>query len=79
MLITPSFFCCTQVRERIAAAGLRVVGWYRTHPDFPSDPSVSDILTQEALQQVFMDATGSQPFVGAIISPYNARYDAYYR
>ena len=62
---------CVQVRAQITAAGLRVVGWYHSHPDFPSDPSVQDITAQERFQQVFKHRTGAEPFVGVIISPYS--------
>jgi hypothetical protein len=63
-----------QVQAQITAAGLRVVGWYLSHPEYPSDPTVRDITQQSELQAAFRDGAGVEPFVGVIISPYCERY-----
>lgn len=58
------------LRARIASKGLQVVGWYHSHPDarFTTDPSRVDIENQANYQQyIFRD----QPFVAAVLAPYN--------
>ncbi|KAJ2827591.1 hypothetical protein GGI24_002607 [Coemansia furcata] len=60
------------VRHQIIDAGLRVVGWYHSHPTFRPDPSIIDIENQTAYQTLFRDNDGSEePFVGAIVGPYD--------
>ncbi|KAJ2699585.1 hypothetical protein FB645_005268 [Coemansia sp. IMI 203386] len=60
------------VRQQIADAGLRVVGWYHSHPTFRPDPSIIDIENQTAYQKLFRDdASAEEPFVGAIVAPYD--------
>ncbi|KAJ2879575.1 hypothetical protein H4R27_005224 [Coemansia aciculifera] len=60
------------VRHQIMDAGLRVVGWYHSHPTFRPDPSIIDIENQTAYQTLFRDNDGSEePFVGAIVGPYD--------
>ncbi|KAJ2438908.1 hypothetical protein GGF42_008136, partial [Coemansia sp. RSA 2424] len=59
-------------RDQIAGAGLRVVGWYHSHPTFRPDPSIIDIDNQTAYQALFRDSDSSEePFVGAIVGPYD--------
>lgn len=54
----------------IDAKGLRVVGWYHSHPDpsFTIEPSRVDIQNQFNYQNMLFKGL---PFVGAIIAPYN--------
>ncbi|KAJ2722386.1 hypothetical protein GGI07_003348 [Coemansia sp. Benny D115] len=60
------------VRHQIMDAGLRVVGWYHSHPTFRPDPSIIDIENQTAYQTLFRDSSSSEePFVGAIVGPYD--------
>ncbi|KAJ2490777.1 hypothetical protein IWW37_002880 [Coemansia sp. RSA 2050] len=60
------------VRHQIMDAGLRVVGWYHSHPTFRPDPSIIDIENQTAYQTLFRDDDSSEePFVGAIVGPYD--------
>lgn len=54
-------FC---VRQRIDAAGLRVVGWYHSHPTFPTQPSTIDIFNQVTQQHHHRhEASGAEPYV----------------
>ncbi|KAJ2747627.1 hypothetical protein GGI20_000276 [Coemansia sp. BCRC 34301] len=60
------------VRRQIKGAGLRVVGWYHSHPTFRPDPSIIDIDNQTAYQKLFRDNdSAEEPFVGAIVGPYD--------
>ncbi|KAJ2162168.1 hypothetical protein GGF46_000910 [Coemansia sp. RSA 552] len=60
------------VRHQITDAGLRVVGWYHSHPTFRPDPSIIDIENQTAYQTLFRDSDSTEePFVGAIVGPYD--------
>ncbi|KAJ3104154.1 Myb-like, SWIRM and MPN domains 1 [Phlyctochytrium planicorne] len=53
---------------------LSVVGWYHSHPSFDTNPSIRDIETQGNHQDLFHRRDdGIQPFVGAIVSPYDSR------
>ncbi|ORX67815.1 hypothetical protein DL89DRAFT_275455 [Linderina pennispora] len=54
------------VTQQINGNGLRVVGWYHSHPTFRPDPSIIDIENQTAMM-----AARIQPFVGAIVGPYD--------
>ncbi|CAN8072157.1 unnamed protein product [Agarophyton chilense] len=59
-----------EIASRAEAKGMRVVGWYHSHPDetFTTEPSRVDIENQQNYQQhVYKD----DPFVAAIIAPYN--------
>ena len=71
-------------RNSIAAHGLKVVGWYHSHPTFQPDPSVTDIENQGNYQQLFASANVSNeslskclddsiPFVGLIIGTYDGK------
>ncbi|KAJ1538509.1 Myb-like, SWIRM and MPN domains 1, partial [Cladochytrium tenue] len=58
--------------QHFARLGLVVVGWYHSHPTFAPHPSVRDVETQAAHQRLFRRATdGIEPFVGAIINPWD--------
>eukprot|EP00879_Flechtneria_rotunda_P005196 GHRR01005478.1.p1 GENE.GHRR01005478.1~~GHRR01005478.1.p1 ORF type:complete len:652 (+),score=323.50 GHRR01005478.1:185-1957(+) len=53
---------------------LSVVGWYHSHPSFPALPSVIDIANQLQMQeQARCPVTGAEPYVAAIMSPYDQR------
>lgn len=59
-----------EIANRMEAKGMRVVGWYHSHPDkaFTTEPSRVDIENQLNYQtHVYKD----DPFVAAIIAPYN--------
>ncbi|PXF47960.1 Histone H2A deubiquitinase MYSM1 [Gracilariopsis chorda] len=59
-----------EIAARVSAKGMRVVGWYHSHPDetFTTEPSRVDIENQRNYQHlVYKD----EPFVAAIIAPYN--------
>ena len=60
-----------EARAAMQAAGLTCVGWYHSHPSFKPIPSVIDISNQLNYQRLCEEATGVQPFVGAIVSPYD--------
>uniref|UniRef100_A0A383WMB0 MPN domain-containing protein n=1 Tax=Tetradesmus obliquus TaxID=3088 RepID=A0A383WMB0_TETOB len=54
--------------------GLSVVGWYHSHPSFPALPSVIDIANQlQMQQQVRSEGSSDEPYIAAIMSPYNRR------
>ena len=40
----------TQASEEIRSAGLKVIGWYHSHPVFDPNPSVRDMETQLKFQ-----------------------------
>ena len=51
--------------EYLAALGMRLVGWFHTHPDYDPLPSIRDIETQSTYQSMVSEA-GIEPFVGFI-------------
>ncbi|KAI7903482.1 uncharacterized protein BX663DRAFT_485634 [Cokeromyces recurvatus] len=58
--------------ELFKKKGLKVVGWYHSHPTFEPEPSIRDIANQASYQFLFRDDTlGLEPFIGIIITPYN--------
>lgn len=64
------------LRSEVAAAGLKVVGWYHSHPTFEPIPSMVDVNNQASYQQLFSDpSTGASesPFVALIVSPYDVQ------
>ncbi|KAI8389413.1 hypothetical protein BD560DRAFT_381551 [Blakeslea trispora] len=62
-----------EAREVFEKRGLKVVGWYHSHPTFDPEPSIRDIQNQLSYQCLFRDETsGVEPFIGTIITPYNA-------
>ena len=67
-----------QVKKRGEAekAGLRVIGWYHSHPTFKAIPSTIDIYNQVLQQHAHReDGYGttaySEPYIAAIVSPYD--------
>ncbi|CAO3685862.1 unnamed protein product [Rhizopus stolonifer] len=62
-----------RAREVFAEQGYNVVGWYHSHPTFEPHPSIRDIENQTSYQTLFREgSTGDEPFVGVIVTPYNA-------
>jgi proteasome lid subunit RPN8/RPN11 len=65
-----------EIVETLDTNGLRVVGWYHSHPVFYTHPSLRDIENQANYQALFRDdgpQGESMPFVGAIVGPYDLR------
>lgn len=60
-----------KAREYFIELGIRVVGWYHSHPTFVPDPSIRDIENQAAYQCLFRREDGIEPFIGAIVNPYH--------
>jgi proteasome lid subunit RPN8/RPN11 len=75
-------------REEAAARwGLRVVGWYHSHPTFPAQPSRIDVYNQAVQQHHHREGGASsvvegqegagrgyaEPYVAAIVGPYDRR------
>jgi hypothetical protein len=53
---------------------LNIAGWYHSHPTFDPNPSIRDLGTQSDHQRLFKrESDGIEPFVGAIVSPYDTR------
>ncbi|KAJ1654677.1 hypothetical protein IWQ61_005431 [Dispira simplex] len=63
-----------EARAHFTKAGLNVVGWYHSHPTFDPNPSIRDIENQTSYQDLFRRQDGWEPFVGAIVCPFHARY-----
>ncbi|KAI9484180.1 MAG: hypothetical protein EXX96DRAFT_617123 [Benjaminiella poitrasii] len=58
--------------ESFKRKGLKVVGWYYSHPTSEPNPSIRDIANQASYQFLFRDdALNVEPFIGVIITPYN--------
>ena len=67
------------VQETAEGKGMRLVGWYHSHPYFRNQPSLVDVENQSRYQKMFGE-TGSKhassaakhgmPFIGGIITPY---------
>ena len=47
--------------------GLRVVGWYHSHPSSEATPSVNDVTQQLLYQETVSTNEGEEPCVGFII------------
>ncbi|KAI8910814.1 hypothetical protein EDD86DRAFT_203660 [Gorgonomyces haynaldii] len=60
-----------ETRSRIEQLGLQVVGWYHSHPTFRPDPSLIDLFNQRSYQSLFRQDSADEPFVGAIVGPYD--------
>ncbi|QDZ21120.1 histone H2A deubiquitinase [Chloropicon primus] len=60
-------------KQKMDELGLKVVGWYHSHPTFKPNPSEKDIENQENYQAFFHDEGNHEPFVGMIFSPYDVR------
>ncbi|XP_039258443.2 deubiquitinase MYSM1-like [Styela clava] len=55
--------------DHITTRGLTVIGWYHSHPTFPSHPSETDIKTQFEQQTMF--SNHGSVFLGLIISSHH--------
>mmetsp|Transcript_5210 Transcript_5210/g.6163 ORF Transcript_5210/g.6163 Transcript_5210/m.6163 type:complete len:262 (+) Transcript_5210:107-892(+) len=65
-----------EVRSNIEGQGLKVVGWYHSHPTFEAIPSKCDIDNQSNYQALFRDGkNGADPFIGLIDSPFDSKSD----
>ena len=63
-----------QVSAALRLVNLRIVGWYHSHPTFRPDPSIRDVISHHQYQHSPKDSTAKhEPFIGVIVSPYNAR------
>ncbi|KAL0041515.1 hypothetical protein WJX79_005896 [Trebouxia sp. C0005] len=61
-----------ETRALMDAQGLTPVGWYHSHPIFAPKPSQKDNENQRNYQALFRcDKTRLEPFVGAIVGPYD--------
>lgn len=55
--------------------GVRMAGWYHSHPNFEPNPSLRDLETQTMYQGLFKNIepdSNIEPFVGVIVNPYMA-------
>jgi len=52
--------------DEIKSLGMRVVGWYHSHPVFQTQPSIKDCSNQTSFQQLFRydEAADTEPFLG---------------
>ena len=57
--------------QAISRQGMKVVGWYHSHPQFQPDPSVTDIDNQNLYQSNF--GKDDCPFVGLIVGTYDGK------
>lgn len=62
--------------DAIRAQGMKVVGWYHSHPTFQPDPSVTDIQNQGSYQSLFQ-TNSNNPFVGLIVGTYHCKFVFY--
>ena len=67
------------VQETAEGRGMRLVGWYHSHPYFRNQPSLVDVENQSRYQKMFGEAGSKNssssgrhgmPFIGGIITPY---------
>lgn len=70
-----------ETRQLIEDKQMKVVGWYHSHPTFVPDPSIIDCENQRNYQRLCSEkhAEGNdttEPFVGAIIAPYDPQLPA---
>ncbi|KAK9843826.1 hypothetical protein WJX81_007876 [Elliptochloris bilobata] len=62
-----------RVRSSIAADhGMQCVGWYHSHPQFATHPSIIDIHNQVTQQHAHRTG-GAEPYAAAIVGPYDRR------
>jgi protein MYSM1 len=71
-----------ELKAQVEQEGLRVVGWYHSHPVFEPTPSGVDVDNQLNYQNLFVDNSKDanakpekpiSPFVGFIVGPYDLR------
>lgn len=59
--------------EFFERSGVRMIGWYHSHPNFEPNPSLRDLETQTMYQGLCRSVDGGQEaFVGIIVNPYLA-------
>ncbi|CAG8486065.1 5048_t:CDS:10, partial [Scutellospora calospora] len=63
-------------REVFAEKGLQFVGWYHSHPTFEPQPSIRDIENQTQYQEMWRREDGVEPFIGVIVTPYDAGHES---
>nr|CAG8560468.1 9129_t:CDS:10 [Entrophospora candida] len=59
-------------REVFSEKCLEFVGWYHSHPTFEPQPSIRDIENQSQYQEMWKRDDGLEPFIGVIVTPYDA-------
>ena len=66
--------------QEAANAGLKIVGWYHSHPTFSANPTTIDIYNQAIGQNAHQEAEKEvndvsifEPYVGAIICPFDVK------
>lgn len=64
-----------QMRDYCENHNLTIVGWYHSHPTFRPDPSLIDLFNQRNYQSLFRSSNSEEPFVGAIVSPYDSKQE----
>jgi len=58
-------------RTECQKAGLKLVGWYHSHPTFPTKPSKIDVYNQVLQQHANrVEADGTEPYIAAIVGPF---------
>ena len=70
------------VQNVIQNHGLKVLGWYHSHPSFQPDPSVTDVENQGNYQKLFYSIDNDNgmiqeencPFVGLIVGTYDRKF-----
>lgn len=67
--------CLRQIQDAMFGEGLNLVGWYHSHPNTSSNPSLADIEAQMAYQ-LLLKAPGNtyQPCVAVIV----CEFDSYF-
>lgn len=61
--------------EQFEGRGIKMTGWYHSHPNFEPNPSMRDLETQNMYQGLFKNSQPNsdiEPFVGIIVNPYMA-------
>lgn len=66
--------------QEAANAGLKIVGWYHSHPTYSANPTTIDIYNQVIGQNAHQEAEKEgndilifEPYVGAIICPFDVK------
>lgn len=54
----------------MSSEGLRVVGWYHSHPSSDATPSVSDVTQQLIYQETTATSEGEEPCLGFVIGEF---------
>jgi hypothetical protein len=66
--------------QEAANAGLKIIGWYHSHPTFSPNPTTIDVYNQVIGQNAHQEAEKEvndvvifEPYVGAIICPFDVK------